>query len=343
MTSQNGDSHEISTAKLGGAEFSDRVTRLLMASVEGICLCLEETDPLRDKLNSLSQVLKKAIRPKPISDLGKEIQDYFIRKKLEGDFRSTERAEMKQIFVDLTEVLKEVAVSSGGFGEEVNTRLDEIKKADTVTEIRAIRDKLLVDLQRMRDQSLSLKQELEKYRQMASSLNQRLEQVETKALVDSLTNVLNRSAYNISVDQLIREFSRYKEPKEALMVVDIDHFKRFNDNYGHKAGDTVLASVAASIRDTIRQSDTVFRYGGEEFAVILNKISLDNAEKLAEKVRARVEKDYFVDKETRLKVTVSIGLTGLKEGDTEQTFFERADKAMYNSKHKGRNRVTRID
>ena len=339
MASKNEDDHDVSA---GGAEFSERVTRLLIAAVEGICSLLAEADPLRDKLDNLTLVLKKAVRPKPASDLGKEIQDYFVRKKLEDGFRVTERTEMKQILVDLAQILKDMVTSTGGFGEEVATHLDKIQKTVSLAELRTIKERLVVDVQKVRDQSLSMKKELENYREMTVSLNQRLEQSQAQALVDTLTNVLNRSAYDLTVGQLIREFARYKEPA-ALMVADIDYFKRFNDNYGHKAGDKVLASVATSIKDSVRNSDTVFRYGGEEFVVLLNKTLPDNAEKLAEKVRSRVEKDYFVDGALTLKVTVSIGLTFLKEGDTEKTLFERADKAMYNSKHKGRNRITRVD
>ena len=81
----------------------------------------------------------------------------------------------------------------------------------------------------------------------------------------------------------------------------------------------------------------VFRYGGEEFVVILNGIQLDNAAKLAEKIRKGVEKDYFVDKERKMKVTVSLGIACVQEGDTELTLFERADKALYEAKRKGRN------
>lgn len=339
MASKNSDDKEPSETSLGGAEFADRVTRLLIACMEGVCSILPEKDVLHGKLTGMLSVLKKAVRVKPVSDLAKEIQDYFIRKKLEEDFLTTEKEEMKNLVVDLTETLKEMIATSGDFGGEVNVHIEEIKKASTLSEIRVIKDKIVVHLQKVREQSLSLREELDDYRKLASTLSQQLVNSEAKAMIDVLTNVLNRNAYDMRIGQLLREYNRYNE-SSALMVVDIDFFKRFNDNYGHKAGDKVLASVAASVRDSIRVTDSLFRYGGEEFVVILSRISSENAEKLAEKVRARVEKDYFVDKELTLKVTVSIGLTCIKEGDTEQTLFERADKAMYNSKHKGRNRVT---
>ena len=172
--------------------------------------------------------------------------------------------------------------------------------------------------------------------------NKYLEETEAKALVDSLTNVLNRNAYNMKVIQMMREFSQTKN-YFCLLVLDIDHFKKFNDTYGHKAGDRVLKSVAASVQDSLRASDLVFRYGGEEFVVLLSGIQEDNAFKLAEKIRKGVEKEYFVDKDQKLKVTISLGVACVTEGESELELFERADKAMYVAKRKGRNRVEIAD
>jgi diguanylate cyclase (GGDEF)-like protein len=160
----------------------------------------------------------------------------------------------------------------------------------------------------------------------------------TQALVDPLTRVLNRNAYNLTLEQTLRDFSRYKDPT-ILMVVDIDHFKILNDTYGHKAGDGVLRSVAASLDQSIRASDYIFRYGGEEFVILLKKCSLEQSKKVAEKVRRQVEENFSSGKDQKLSVTVSLGLTQLKENDTEASVFQRADQALYKAKSNGRNRV----
>ena len=167
---------------------------------------------------------------------------------------------------------------------------------------------------------------------------EKLEQSQAEALVDSLTNVLNRAAYNMKIVQLIHEFRRYKE-EWALLVLDIDNFKKFNDDYGHQIGDRVLKSVAGTVRNTIRISDHIFRYGGEEFVVILNRVDASFASQLAEKICRQVENDYFVDGDNKLKVTISIGGAIITEEDTESSLFERADQAMYQAKKNGRNQV----
>ncbi len=158
----------------------------------------------------------------------------------------------------------------------------------------------------------------------------------TKALVDSLTHVLNRTAYSMSIEQAIREYKRYEEPT-ALAVVDIDHFKSFNDRYGHKVGDNILRLVATSLSNSIRPSDLVFRYGGEEFVVLLKRISMDSAKQVADKIRENIENLFLMHEGKKLRVTVSIGMTSLNKTDSEETLFERADQAMYSAKQNGRN------
>jgi len=160
----------------------------------------------------------------------------------------------------------------------------------------------------------------------------------TQALVDPLTKVLNRNAYNLTLEQTIRDFRRYKNPT-IFMVADIDHFKKLNDRYGHKTGDRVLRSVATSLNDSIRASDFVFRYGGEEFVILLKKCPLDQGIKVAEKIREQVEESFSMDKGEKLSVTISLGLTQFKEQDTEDEVFQRADQALYKAKTNGRNRV----
>lgn len=160
----------------------------------------------------------------------------------------------------------------------------------------------------------------------------------TQALVDPLTKILNRNAYNLTLEQTMRDFRRYKDPT-VLIVADIDCFKKLNDDYGHKAGDRVLHSVAACLNHSIRASDFVFRYGGEEFAILLKKCSLDQGEIVAEKIRRQVEEIFSLDKGQKLSVTISLGLAQFNEEDTEDSVFQRADQALYQAKTNGKNRI----
>lgn len=126
----------------------------------------------------------------------------------------------------------------------------------------------------------------------------------------------------------------------SIIMVDIDHFKNFNDTYGHAAGNTVLAGVAREIAKLSRKMDMACRYGGEEFVVILPLCESDGALIFAERVRTAVEKARFeLESGEILGVTVSVGASTFVDGDTQQSLFERADQALYRAKRAGRNQV----
>ena len=201
-----------------------------------------------------------------------------------------------------------------------------------------LKDVFVEEMQKVKEHSHTLNEELEEHKKNSLILAEKLEQSQAQALVDPLTNVLNRSAYNLKMVQLTHEFKRYNE-EWALLMLDIDRFKKFNDDFGHKLRDKVLKSVAGTVSDSIRASDQIFRYGGEEFVVILGRINAKTATQLAEKICRQVEKDYFVDGDKKFQVTISIGGAIISKDDTEMSLFERADKAMYRAKNNGRNQV----
>ncbi|MDH5764499.1 MAG: GGDEF domain-containing protein [Gammaproteobacteria bacterium] len=158
------------------------------------------------------------------------------------------------------------------------------------------------------------------------------------ASCDALTGVKNRSTFYGSLEREISLSNRKSQPL-SLLVIDIDHFKRINDNYGHSAGDEVLKAIAATLLSCVRDSDLLFRYGGEEFVAILNDSSceaaIDVAQRLVEKIKAKT----ISYQDNDISVTVSIGITCLAKDDTSESFFNRADNALYEAKHNGRDQV----
>lgn len=158
------------------------------------------------------------------------------------------------------------------------------------------------------------------------------------AYTDPLTQANTRTSFDDSVK---REMSLAIRAGKNLSVVflDIDHFKFFNDHYGHQCGDFVLASVAKCIRDNLRSSDMLFRTGGEEFVILLSGTNIEGAKLLAERIRISVENHTLAIDMNTIKVTLSLGVSALCKEDTAETFIKRADAAMYLAKKYGRNRV----
>jgi len=158
------------------------------------------------------------------------------------------------------------------------------------------------------------------------------------ALKDPLTGLNNREAMDSYLGREMAAARRYGTPL-ALLLLDVDHFKRINDGYGHLVGDTVLSEVAGTLVDCCRDSDIVFRYGGEEFVVVLANTDLSGGERVAERIRAKLESQHVDSANGRIAVTASVGVTLLEPSDTKLSFLERADKLLYDAKATGRNRV----
>lgn len=153
---------------------------------------------------------------------------------------------------------------------------------------------------------------------------------------DPLTGVHNRLALNSSLQREV-DLAHRQEVALSMLVIDIDHFKRFNDEHGHAFGDDVLTAAAQTISNTVRRSDLLFRYGGEEFVVLASHTGEEGAMLLAERIRENVAAMGTV-RGRRIRVTVSLGVALLQPKETAEAFFERADKAVYSAKRNGRNR-----
>ncbi len=172
-------------------------------------------------------------------------------------------------------------------------------------------------------------------------LQRQAAELETQVAVartDALTGLHNRRAFDDELNRRFAEWERRKTPFSLLMV-DVDHFKKFNDTHGHQAGDQVLRDVAAALSTTTREMDLVARYGGEEFAIILPVTTLTDAGRAAERARAAVAASVTRTGGTELKVTSSLGVAQIAAGETPQQFVERADQALYAAKKGGRNQA----
>ncbi len=158
------------------------------------------------------------------------------------------------------------------------------------------------------------------------------------AQTDPLTGTKNRTAFNESVEREYKLANR-NDKHLSLIFVDLDFFKSINDSYGHECGDIALASAAGLIKDSLRSSDMVFRYGGEEFVILLSETGLDDARDVAERIRRAIENHTLAYGMQTLHMTASFGVSSLRGNDNIETFMKRADNAMYQAKADGRNRV----
>jgi diguanylate cyclase (GGDEF)-like protein len=157
---------------------------------------------------------------------------------------------------------------------------------------------------------------------------------------DALTGISNRAALDETLSREV-DIAHRHDRALGMIIIDIDHFKSINDNYGHATGDCLLKALSLNAEETIRLSDQIFRFGGEEFVVLLPETAVGGVKRLAERIRRNIESLESCCEGSNIKMTVSLGIATLNYGEDEEGFFIRADKALYQAKNDGRN-CTRI-
>jgi diguanylate cyclase (GGDEF)-like protein len=174
---------------------------------------------------------------------------------------------------------------------------------------------------------------------LTGQLNLAEQQMRHLATTDGLTGVLNRRYFFERGENELQRAIRYGHPL-SMLIFDIDHFKQVNDGFGHQAGDEVLCQLADITVNTIRSTDLLGRYGGEEFILMLPEAGFDSAWRVAERLRQKIETHNFKYDQEKIKITISVGLSSLESPDTDlEDLISRADRSLYAAKDAGRNRV----
>ncbi len=257
-------------------------------------------------------------------------------------------ADRKQLVLSLEGLVRQIAELQGGgdqLGKDldgVNEVIQEVSEAEELSP--AIREKLLSKAGTLTARMSEMKQRINAaHTEMATAqsriagLEQQLKEREEEARNDQMTGLPNRRALDTMLNDAAQKAQQLGEPLTVVML-DIDHFKRCNDNYGHRGGDAVLIEVAARLRAEMRGSDFAARYGGEEFILVLPGCSLILGQRVAERVRQAVARRPIVFEGKTISVTTSLGLAELQPKESPGGAIERADQALYTAKNSGRNR-----
>lgn len=230
---------------------------------------------------------------------------------------------------------------TGSYDASLSGATEKLSSAKSREQIKSIVETLLHSTSEMRETNKALEDRLTLSKSEISNLQQSLEAIRAESLTDPLTGLGNRKYFDRMIDMAVQGALASGEPL-SLLLVDIDHFKSFNDSYGHLTGDQVLRLVGLSLKQTIKGQDITARYGGEEFAVVLPNTALRQALTVADHIRRAVMAKELKKKSTGEilgRVTISIGVSMLKQGDDTDALIERADACLYAAKRNGRNRV----
>ncbi len=313
--------------------------------LKNISSFLETDELLKQKLKNLKEDLKNLETIENVKRFKNEIKDIFVKLGIIERVLEEEKEELKGIILLMAESLKELLGNSNEFSKTIDNFIEKIQATDDIEEIKKFKMELLNATTILKQKTKEVHLKLKKADEMLKQANEKMKKLEEemrkakeKALYDGLTGAYNRAVFN---DRIVKEVEKAKREKRNLsfLMIDIDHFKEINDNYGHQTGDAVLKILTQQIKKMIRNFDFFARYGGEEFALILPDSDIETAKKIAERIRKKIENTKFIYKQERIPVTISIGCTQLIPEDNEKSLIERADQALYEAKKSGRNKV----
>lgn len=238
--------------------------------------------------------------------------------------------------------LEEAGRDTAAYGEALAGASGKLGTAQDGASVKRMVEGLVAATSRMQRRSRDLENRLQETSQEVEQLRTNLEKVREEAMTDALTGVANRKRFDESLRKARRSADSQSQPF-SLILCDIDHFKRFNDTWGHQTGDQIIRFVAACLSRFSKQQHVVARYGGEEFGIVMPGATLAEASVLAEKVRSTVESKRLLRKSTNEdlgNITVSLGASQFRPGESVECLIERCDTNLYKSKQTGRNRVS---
>ncbi len=279
----------------------------------------------------------------PIADdILEDVYDRFFTFKRIQDAVMDVGGAMSRELGAVVKTLEAAERDTAAYGEALAGASGKLDDTTDSAGVKQMVEGLVAATARMQRRSRELEKRLQETSQEVDQLRTNLEKVREEAMTDALTGIANRKRFDESMRKARRD-SDLKGEAFSLILCDIDHFKRFNDTWGHQTGDQIIRFVAACLSRFSKDSHVVARYGGEEFAVVLPGTSQPDAMLIAEKVRSTVESKRLLRKSTNEdlgNITVSLGVSQFRTGESVECLIERCDTNLYKSKQTGRNKVT---
>lgn len=284
-----------------------------------------------------------------ITSSGDKLDEGTTRRLHQAYIAELDEQTVVRLNAEFQRLLSEVAESTARTGVDANqfgVRLEQLGRAlGEDLSVPALHERVtgvLRDTREMQSSITTLTHRLEASQSEIAQLRQEVTRVREEALIDGLTGLLNRKAFDEKI-HLLLSAEQKQSAGPCLIMVDIDHFKRINDTFGHVFGDRVIRTLGEAMKATVKGQDIVARYGGEEFALLLPETPLSGAQIVAERLRENIARSRIHrinSEETVGSITISAGVAVHRAGESVTAFIERADVALYASKARGRNCVT---
>lgn len=246
---------------------------------------------------------------------------------------------------EITDMIRHSGAAHHEYNKSLIRQSDSLSSTTDMDEIKKMVGQLMQDTQRMVAENRKLEEKLQQSSQELTNMREDMQSLKQETMTDSLTGIPNRKAFDLELRSRAKE-AVHKNLPLSMIMIDIDHFKTFNDTYGHAVGDQVLRLVSRTLSEGLKPTELLARYGGEEFTVLVPSMRMKDAEKLAEKLRQRIATKDIVNMTKNEKLgnlSISLGVAQLHPGESLSQFIERSDHALYKAKAAGRNAVVGVE
>lgn len=302
-------------------------------------------DWLKNQMERADELLKEPLDVKALHEAERGFREVVYRQsslKSSLDSAKTALKTMVSMFIDR---LGQMSESTGGYQEKFSSYASQIEAAPDIRQLSDVLGQLVADtrdaqasMQATRDELIRMREEAQAHENRVQELEQELEQVGRLVKEDALTSTLNRRGMEEAFAVEAARNERSGAPL-AVALLDVDNFKRLNDELGHQAGDEALKYLATVLRQTVRPSDAVARFGGEEFVLLLPATDVEEAVQVMTRVQRTLTRKFFLHNNERVLITFSAGVAVRAGGEARDALIARADAAMYQAKQSGKNRV----
>jgi diguanylate cyclase len=324
--------------------------RLLKLLVDNITELVTDDEWIRGQIAVVQTIVSSPLDRALIQDAEKSLKEVIFKQGMLKHSLNEAKSSFKSMISTFVDRLGDMSDSSGSYQEKIENYAEKLSETEDILQINVLLENLMKDTHTMQSEIVRSREVLLEQRDSVESaqakirkLQEELSELSEAVRVDQLTGVLNRRGLD---EAMTREMARAQRGGGLLSValLDIDNFKSLNDTYGHNVGDTALQHLAKVIQTTMRPTDVVSRFGGEEFVILLPDTDLEAAVSTVKRLQRALTKQFFLGNNEKLLITFSAGVALLKSDETEAAVIHRADQSMYLAKRTGKNRVmTEID
>jgi diguanylate cyclase len=327
------------------ARIQEGLVRLLRLLVENVSEMVEDDKWLHGQIAALQDIITKPLDKRAIADAERNLRDAMIKQGTLKQSLTDAKATLKSLMTTFIDRMGDLTESTGEYHSKIEGYSQKIGKADNLTELSHILKDVMHDTRviqasalRSHEELVSSKKQADEAEARIRQLEQELDQISELVKEDQLTGALNRRGLDETLERELKRADR-GETAVSVALLDIDDFKHLNDSLGHMAGDRALKHLTQVIKETLRPADTVGRYGGEEFLIVLPDSDLKAGIEVMQRLQRDLTRKFFLHNNERILVTFSAGVALRGENEDAEDLVGRADKAMYKAKQAGKNRV----